>query len=116
MGDKVVDRSGINIRALASVALFCAGVWLVPSGIALHFASHNGATRWSHLFMSMHNTASLLFVTAAVTHVIMNWKVLTHYVSAKVGEYRRFKRELLIAMLGVSVLILLVASHTLHIP
>ena len=116
MSEQVARQAGLSARALASLALFCAGAWLVPSGIALHFASHNGATRWSHLFMSIHSTASLLFVTAAVAHVIMNWKVLTHYVSAKVGEYMRFKRELLIAVLGVSVLILLVASHVLYIP
>jgi hypothetical protein len=91
-------------------------VWLVPSGIALHVASHDGATSWSHLFMTMHNTASLLFLIAAVVHVILNWKVLTHYVNSKVGEYMRFKRELLIAVLGVSVLVLLVASHSLHLP
>jgi hypothetical protein len=116
MNEKVAPRVGISARALASLALFCAGAWLVPSGIALHFASHSGATKWSHLFMSMHNTASLIFVLAAVVHVIRNWKVLTHYLSARVGEYMRFKRELLIAVLGVSGLVLFVASHALLIP
>lgn len=116
MSNQVAQKTGISARALASMALFCAGVWLVPSGIAIHIASHNGATMWSHLFMTMHNTASLLFLIAAVVHVIMNWKVLTHYVNAKVGEYMRFKRELLIAVLGISVFVLLVASHALHIP
>jgi hypothetical protein len=66
--------------------------------------------------MTMHNTASLLFLIAAVVHVILNWKVLTHYVNARVGEYMRFKRELLIAVLGVSGFVLLVASHGLNIP
>ena len=66
--------------------------------------------------MTIHNTAALLFLIAAVIHVILNWKVLTHYVNAKVGEYMRFKRELLIAVLGVSGFVLLVASHALHIP
>ena len=116
MGDKAAVRSGISIRALASVGLFCAGVWLVPSGIALHFASHDGTAKWSHLFMTIHNTASFLFLTGAVVHVIMNRKVLTHYVNAKVGEYRRFKRELLIAALGVSAFVMLVAFHALPVP
>jgi hypothetical protein len=116
MNEKVARQVGISARALASLALFCAGVWLVPSGIALHFASDSGATTWSHLFMSMHNTASLIFIVAAVVHVTLNWKVLTHYLSARLGEYMRFKRELLIAALGVSGLVLLVASHALHIP
>jgi hypothetical protein len=116
MSDKAAQRTGISARALASMALFCAGVWLVPSGIALHFASDEGATMWSHLFMIMHNTASLLFLIAAVVHVILNWKVLTHYLKARVGEYMRFKRELLIAVLGVSGFVLLVASHAFYTP
>ena len=116
MSDKVAQRTGISVRALAAMALFCAGVWLVPSGIALHYASHEGATSWSHLFMTMHNTASLLFLIAAVVHVILNWKVLTHYVNARVGEYMRFKRELLIAVLGVSAFVMLVAFHALAVP
>ena len=116
MAGKVTEKSGINIRALASVALLCAGVWLVPSGIALHFASHDGATKWSHLFMTIHNTASFLFLIVAVVHVIMNWKALTHYVNAKVGEYMRFKRELLIAVLGVSAFVMLVAFHAFPVP
>lgn len=116
MSGRAAQKTEISIRALASMVLFCAGVWLVPSGVALHFASHDGTTMWSHLFMTMHNTASLLFLMAAVAHVILNWKVVTHYVNAKVGEYVRFKRELLIAALGVPVLVLLVASHALHLP
>ncbi len=106
-------RRGLSARALASLALFCAGAWLVPSGIVLHFASHDGATMWSHLFMSIHNTASLVFVVGGTTHVILNWKTLTYYVKARVGDYARFKRELLIAVLGVSGLVSLVALHAL---
>ncbi len=116
MVDKVAERSRFNIGALASMALFCAGVWLVPSGMALHFAAHDGVTKWSHLFMSIHNTPSFLFVIAAVVHVIMNWKVLTHYLNTKVGEYLRFKRELLITVLDVSAFLMLVAFHALAVP
>jgi hypothetical protein len=116
MGQKVPRRSGINARSLASLALFCAGVWLIPSGIALHFASHEGQTGWSHLFMTMHNTGSVLFVAAAAAHLILNWKVMTRYLSARAGEYLQFKRELLIAVVGVSGLVLLAASHALHVP
>jgi hypothetical protein len=116
MSEKLARRAGISARALASLALFCAGVWLVPSGIALHITSHGGDTRWGHLFMTMHNTASFLFLAAAIAHVILNWKVLTHYVNARVGEYVRFKRELLMAVLGVSGFVLFAASHALLSP
>jgi hypothetical protein len=66
--------------------------------------------------MNIHNTASLLFLIAAIVHVMLNWKVLTHYMNARIGDYMRFKRELLIAVLGVSVFVLLVASHALFLP
>jgi len=89
---------------------------LVPSGIALHITSHDGGTRWNHLFMTMHNSASFLFLAAAVVHVILNWKVLSRYVSARIGDYKRFKRELLIAGFGVSVFVLFAASHALFVP
>ena len=112
MTEKVARRGGINIRPLASLVLFCAGAWLVPSGIALHFASHEGATRWSHLFMSMHNVAALLFIAAATAHLFLNWKVLTRYMSVRVGECLQFKRELLIAVLGVSGLVMLAAPRS----
>jgi len=66
--------------------------------------------------MTIHNTASFLFLIAAVVHMIMNWKVLTHYVNAKIGEYMKFKKELLIAVLGVSALLMLVAFHAFPVP
>jgi hypothetical protein len=116
MKKNIGRQAGISARALASLILFCAGAWLVPSGIALHFASHGGVTRLSHIFMSIHNTASLLFVSAALVHVTLNWKALTSHMRTRAGEYMRFKRELLIAVLGVSGFVLLVASHALHIP
>ncbi len=104
----------ISVRSLVALTLLCAGVWLVSSGIALHAVSYDGAIWRSHLFMSIHNTASLLFIAAAVVHVTLNWKVLTHY--TKAGEYARFKRELLIAVLAVSGLVLFAASHVFYIP
>lgn len=116
MTEKTARRGEISARPLAAIILFCAGVCLVPSGIALHFAVHEGATKWSHLFMSMHNAASLLFLAAAVVHLILNWKVLTRYMSARVGECLQFKWELLIAVLGVSGLVLFAALHALHLP
>ena len=66
--------------------------------------------------MTIHNTASFLFLLAAVFHVIMKWQVLTHHVNAKVGEYMKFKKELFIAVLGVSALVMLAAFHALPVP
>lgn len=88
----------------------------MPSGIALHAASHEGFAKWSHLFMSMHNTASLVFVAAAVIHLTLNWKVMMRHVRTRTGVYAQFRRELVIAVVGVSGFVLLVASHALRAP
>ena len=89
---------------------------MVPSGVALHWAAREGAAQWSHLCMSMHNAAALLFLTAAVVHLILNGKALTRYMSARVGACLQFRRELLIAMIGVSGFVLFAALHALHLP
>ena len=118
-GRRVIEErtrpTRISARALASLALCSGGAWLVPSGVALHFASHRGTTVWSHVFMSMHNAASVAFLAGAAVHIILNWKALTHYVQAKIGDAARYRREILIAVVGVSGFVLLVASHGLHV-
>jgi len=116
MTEKVARRGLINARALVSLLLFSSGVWLIPSGIVLHFASHEGATRWSHQFMSMHIAAALLFVAAAVAHLILNWKAFSRYINARGVAYPQFKRELLIAVIGGAGFVLFAVSHAFHLP
>lgn len=104
----------INTRALAALVMLCAGAWLVLSGIALHLASPEAATG-NHLFMSMHNAAALLFMTAAAVHLILNGKALTRHMRTRAVGCLRVKRELLIAVIGVYGFVVLVASHALHL-
>lgn len=115
MRDNGTKRKRITIRSLASMTLLCAGAWLVPSGIALHFVSREGAVKLSHVLMSVHNTAALIFLTAAVVHAVQNRKVLTNYMKAGVGKDMQYRKEFLIAALGMSVIILIMASHALHL-
>ncbi len=111
------ERQGvINARALVSLLMCSSGICLVPSGIALHFASREVAARWSHQLMSMHNAAALLFAAAAIAHLILNWKVLTRYINARGEGFPKFKRELLIAVTVVSGVVLFAVSHVLHLP
>ncbi|MBU0994389.1 MAG: hypothetical protein KJ737_18000 [Proteobacteria bacterium] len=113
MNEKITRPNGISIRALASMTMFCAGLCLVPSGIALHSTSHHGAIKWSHLFMSIHNVAAFLFLIAAIGHVILNYRLLIKYMRKKVGESTLFKRELLMALIVVSGLVMIAAVHVL---
>jgi len=116
MNEKVTRKTGISATPLISLILCCAGAWLVPSGIALHFAAHEGITKWTMLFMGMHNSAAVIFALASIAHVIQNRKALSRYINTKVGKYPRFRREIIIAVLGVSAFVLLISSHELILP
>lgn len=116
MTEKNSKRLSIKAAPLTSLILCCAGAWLVPSGIGLHFAAHEGVTRWTMLFMGMHNSAAVIFAGAAIAHVILNRKALTGYIKAKAGKQPRFLTEIIIAVLGVSALVLLISSHELFHP
>lgn len=116
MIEKNARQGFINARAFVSLLLCSSGVCLVPSGIALHFTSHDGAIRWSHQFMSMHNAAALIFLSAAIAHLVLNWKALSRYIIARVAGYPQFKRELLIAVAVVSGFVLFAVSHVRNLP
>ncbi len=47
---------------------------------------------------------------------MMAKKVFCRYINARVLSYPQFKRELLIAVIGVSGFVLFAVSHTLHLP
>ena len=102
-------------RSLASMTLLCAILWLVPSGIAIHFVTREESAKLSHWLMSIHNTASLILLTAAIVHAIQNRKVLTNYVKTGVGKYMQYRREFLIVALSVSMIVLLVSTHVFHL-
>lgn len=111
----LLDPACKDFCVVVSLLLCFSGVWMVPSGMALHFALYEGTAKWRHLLMSMHIAAALFFVAAVGAHLILNRKVFSRYIKARVAGYPQFKRELMIAVLGVSGFVLLVASHTLHL-
>ena len=106
---------GLNVRALASLSMICAAVWLPPSGIALHFAAQGSSALAQHVLMSLHNTAAALFASAAILHVWLNRKALVQHFRTGVSGTLRLRRELTLAVLGVSGLIALIESHALHV-
>jgi hypothetical protein len=105
----------LNKRALTSLFMFFSFAWLVPSGIIMHFAAQSTVEPLHHIVMSMHNTASLIFLVSVVVHLTLNWKPMSHYMISKINEYLPFKTELMIAALVVTVLILLVGLHPLFL-
>ena len=105
----------VDKRALTSLFMFFSLVWLLPSGITMHFAALSSSELLQHIVMSMHNTAATIFVFSVVVHLTLNWKSVTRYLSSKINEVLTFRTELIIATGVVTLLILLVGSHALHV-
>jgi heme/copper-type cytochrome/quinol oxidase subunit 2 len=101
----------LDRRALTSLFMFFSFLWLVPSGIVMHFAAQASVELIRHIVMSVHNTASVIFLTSVVVHLIFNWKAMSRYMASKGNEYLPLRTELIIAAVAVTVLILLVGSH-----
>ena len=91
---------------------------LLPlSGIPLHFSrTAIEPSMLEHYLMSVHNVSALIFLIAAGVHLSLNWSALTRYVAAKTEEYFHFKKEMVIALLAVLVIVALFSSHALHAP
>lgn len=65
--------------------------------------------------MSVHNMAATIFVIATILHLTLNWNALIKYMVEKSAEYFKFKREMLISLAIVFVVIGIFSSHALHI-
>ncbi len=102
-----------NKRAFVSLVLGVSGLLLPVSGIILHGQQSVFMTPERHLWMSIHNTAALLFTIAAVYHSIANRNALVHYL--RKIQSAAVSREALAAILIVLGLVGLIASHTLLI-
>jgi hypothetical protein len=51
-----------------------------------------------------------------VIHLVLNWNALTRYILDKSSELFAFKREMIIALLVVLIVVGFFSSHPLHIP
>ncbi len=109
------SRQSMNKRALTSMFMFFSFVCLPVSGIPLHYCRSGDFSTAEHLLMSVHNMAATVFVIATVLHLVWNWTALTKYIIDKQREFFSFKREMLIALFVVVLLVGLFSSHALHV-
>lgn len=105
----------INSRALVSLSMLFSFVWLPPSGIILHLTDSDGMSQLRHAAMAVHNFASIIFLVAAIIHIIYNLKPIKQYIVNKAHMLPQLKREAIIAFIITTVLILLFASHAFHV-
>ncbi len=85
------------------------------SGIPLHYVRGGELSTLEHWLMSVHNMAATIFVIAAITHLALNWKALSRYMVEKTVELFAFKREMIIGLVVVIILVGIFSSHAFHV-
>ena len=73
-------KKPFNKRAIASLILLFSLVMLPVSGVIIHIGH---GTKTGHTWLHLHVVIGIVFVVAAVFHVIYNWKVLKQYLIGK---------------------------------
>ena len=95
-----------NGRAFTSLCSLVSFILLCFTGITLYFEPHGRVAywiRWHFLSLekdqwgNIHIYSGLLFLIACGFHIYYNWKPLIKYLSGKIENALRYKRELLIS-------------------
>jgi hypothetical protein len=125
-----VQKQPFNKRALSAMMMFLSFILLPLSGIPLHYTRTNiseglldyflsrgstGEGFFEHFLMSVHNMSALIFVIAALIHIGLNWKSLMKYIATKTEEYFQFRKEMIIALFTIILMVGLFSSHAFHI-
>ena len=108
-------KQPFNRRALTSMLMFLSFLFLPLSGIPLHFSKTSvGGEVYEHFLMSVHNMSALIFLIAVVIHISFNWNALIKYIVTKTSEYFQFKKEMIIALVTVALVVGIFSSHAFH--
>jgi hypothetical protein len=109
-------KQPMNTRALTSMFMFFSFVLLPLSGIPLHFTiGSDGAEVLEQFIMSVHNVSAIIFIISALIHLSLNRVALMKYITTKTSEYFRFRKEMIIALTSVLIIVGLISSHVFHI-
>jgi hypothetical protein len=96
--------------------MFFAFIFLPLSGIPLHYSrTETEPGVLEHFLMSVHNISALIFLIAVFVHLVFNWNALKKYIVTKTVEYYQFKKEMIIALFTVALIVGLFSSHALHV-
>ncbi len=93
---------------------------LLISGIVLFIAPSGriaNTTQWALLWLdkgawvNLHNVFAILFVAGLVWHLVFNWKPLSNYVVRRATHHLNLKREMLVALAVILILVVLAAQE-----
>jgi hypothetical protein len=101
-----------NRRAFITIAMFMSGLVLPFSGLMNHRLQFYALTTARHFWMSVHNTAAVMFIFFTIFHLSYNWRSLLKY-SKNIGAVI-ISKEAIIAILIVLILVGMFSLHTLH--
>ncbi len=101
-------------QALASFLLLIASIFLLTSGLPLHFAAASRNGTGYHVLMTIHNTSALIFVAAALAHVYWNRRSIKIRLLREAGDFLRPGKELTAAVAIVLGIVAFALSHTFH--
>jgi hypothetical protein len=68
-----------NKRAFISMGMLASGIALPFSGLMNHYLAFEMLNFSRHFWMSIHNILGILFTIFALSHVILNWRVIQNY-------------------------------------
>lgn len=112
----------ISKKGLTSYISFVSFLIMTVTGLVLYIEPQGRVAYWTQWeFMSLtkegwdhiHITSSILFMLAAIYHLVLNWKVFLSYLREKATRALSMKPELLISL---AVGIALVVGTIYHVP
>lgn len=95
------------------MSILIASLLMAVSGVVLYSAPPGSVARqidWNLFgldkgdWMAIHTTMSVVFVSAAVLHLLFNWRVLVHYVRSRAPKAPLRWQEMAVAVLVVAVI------------
>jgi len=104
----------VHKQTLASLLLLIASIFLLTSGLPLHFAAAYRNGTGHHVLMTIHNASALIFVSAALAHVYWNRRSIRVRLLREAGAVLRPGKEWAFALAIALGIVAFALSHLVH--
>jgi len=104
----------VHKQTLASLLLLIASVFLLTSGLPLHFAAAYRNGTGHHVLMTIYNASALIFVSAALAHVYWNRRSIRIHLLREAEDFLRPKKEWAFALAIALGIVAFALSHLFH--
>jgi uncharacterized membrane protein len=104
----------LNKRVLVIFFLIFSGILLPFSGFMLHQSSNDNLGNIIFIPMSFHVVAAIVFTFASIFHIKYNWRSIVYYIKEKKDSILKYRKEMTVAALTLTILMLLAMHHVFH--